>query len=205
MSDMDTNFASIFRAIHDVGPDSKKLSWNKTRPLMIVLSVDLKNYTSSILKQNGLDYVVSCKSGSSGKWSYVPYCAILSKQYNCYYGNVTPTRGIFPAYLINPECSIIYLTYLIGVGTKNDREINKIKDALKKEYTLPGFIDTNNDLNLDPDLHNYQLATIWHKTYNLENLPSSETILNDFIQLIMFHDENGFMINKIAQTVINSC
>lgn len=203
MSNVDTDFASIFRAIHDVGPDSKKLSWNKTRPLMIVLSVDMKNYVSSILRQNELDYVVSCKSGSSGKWSYIPYCAILNKQYNSYYGNVTPTKGIFPAYLINSECSIIYLTYLIGVGTKNDRDIKHIKEALKKQYSIPGFIDTNDDLDLNPDLHNYRLATIWHKTYNLEDIPPAETILQDFMQLITFHDENGLKINQIAQTILN--
>lgn len=171
---------------------------------MRVFADDFRTVVESLVNTSDNNYHVTCRTGASGRWAYTPYCAILSSPYNYSVTGFTPSRGIFPSYLLSVESSEIYLAYMIGVGTKTERNLKKIVSEVRFTYTIEGFCDKTEEMNLGKDIHNYALATIWFKKYTASDLPSNDILEEDLLRLIKFHESNGVKINKIADDVMQS-
>ena len=198
------NLEKVFSFIFEHGSTSKKEKWSGASPLMRIFSNDFRSVIESLINSSNDRYRVICSTGSSGKWSHTPYCAILSAPYNATVNGFSPSRGIFPAYLLSIDSSEIYLAYMIGVGTKKERDLNNIASLVKSHYNVEGFKTETREMNLGNDIHNYAKATLWFKKYESSNLPPNSVLENDLLDLITFHESNGAKINKISDEIIQA-
>ena len=191
------NLFEIFSFIFNNKRILKEGTWGADKPFMRLFSDDLHDYVCELLKRDdGENYVVKCKTGAMGRWSYTPYCVILSSKYNI---NYSPSSGMYPAYLISIDNEEIYLTYMLGVGSRYERTLRRVADAIVQSFPLEGFSTDYKSLNFGKDIHKYAFAVVWYKRYTSSSLPSEEVLEFDFNKVMKYHREFGEDIYGIVK------
>lgn len=194
------NLKGIFRFIFDNGKNAKQTAWNGSQPLMRLFADNFHKCITDLTKQySDNKYTVLCRTGSSGKWCNIPYCAILSDEINKGLYGCTPSKGIFPAYLVSVDCDEIYLVYMMGTGAKSERRLIKIVNEIKESLMCDSFSTDTETLNLGKDPYKYRYATIFYKRYTADNCLTEEELEQDLYKILKIHEENGTWINRIIQ------
>jgi len=149
----------------------------------------LKNKASNFLKH------VSNKNFEEGKfnfrgtaglgnWPNIPWIAALHPD-----ETDTTRKGVYVTYLVDADREVIYATLNQGTGKiLDDERKDKARELLEnkaqkiqEEIKLPGFSSKNPDLSDNSKL--YEESTIYHKKYELGDLPEPEQVEKDFVDL----------------------
>lgn len=175
--------------------DSKKERWNSSSPMMRVINYVIPKILNEYLNRLVADpsrYHIKSSSGSSGKWSNTPYIAILDKQISFTGVSVSPSRGVFPTYLISIDGSEIYLCFMTGIGTKKEKELKRIVEELRFRLDTCYSIAVK-DMKLGDDPHLYSSAVIFFKKYDVLNIPSELDLMEDlsnFMKVMDYYSSN---------------
>lgn len=132
--------------------------------------------------------------GSVGKGRYaaVPWIALMDEQ------ETTSTRkGVYCVFLFREDMAGVYLTLMQGVTelieefkTRRAREVAaeranlmraRVSDLLSRGFALDDSIDLHTKAGYAPD---YEAATVAHKLYLRDQVPSSDVILADLRALL---------------------
>jgi len=160
----------------------------KKHPLATFIRQDLAKAASDLLGTHSKNYKIKASPGQ-GRWSESPWLAIMNPVVT-----ESPERGYYPVYLFSPEFDRISL--VLGQGTYS------VRREFKKE--APRILEFRAELlrTRVPEFSNFFLsgpfpirsshhaggdwstASIWGKTYNLNNLPSDKNLLIDLMAIL---------------------
>ena len=200
------SLTSILQFVMRNYQDAKSTRWNSSAPVFQAFDKDLKVYFQNQLKEK-YPFITRIlpRSGSSGKWSDVPYCVFLSVRYNNTMTGTNASSGFYPAYLLSQDSSEVYLVYMLASNSKTERRLINQADVIRNEYEMPGYDWDYSKLKFGSDRHRYAVATIWYKTYPADNIPEESILLQDLFELLDFHENNGLHILDIIKTGANKC
>lgn len=201
MNDLEkTDIETILSFISKEGPTWKCERWCKSNELMSAWDVGFKNWVNMVVSGQFDKYRIKSASGSSGRWAFIPYCAILTK-YNNSINGLSASVGFYPAYLLSEDCKRLYLTYMISSDTKSSRQLDNIVKAVRSLSSPNGFSIQNQDIVLGKDVHKYSLACIAHKHYDLGFPVNGQTMKEDLISICQFHIKYGDAIQNLIMSL----
>jgi len=148
------------------------------------------------LNLNTKDYIVKGSVGN-GRISDIPWIAIYHKSIT-----TTATKGYYPVFLFNDDCSGMYLSFLLGwtqyeqayENATLSREKIRTNSSLLRQHlrSTEGF--ATSDINLKAAKSNsrakgYELGTIFSKYYDLQAFPTESEILSDLRDVLSLYTE----------------
>ena len=184
------------------GETHKQSKWCLNNPLMKLINHDFVEHLDAFLNEYVdcySQFKVSVKSGSSGSWSKVVYIAFLDKKISRSLTGYTPSLGIYPIILISPDCKHFYFAYMVAVGLKTEKELNKIVSNIRDKMEFPGYSLDTSSMELGEDKHNYRVATICFKELIPEQYTSDEQLGDEIKALFEIH--NRFIETGIPYTI----
>lgn len=192
-----STFSEIAAFIRNNGSEFKLSPWSKDNALMHVWNYEFRDLVESIINQD--DVKIKCGSGSSGKWAFVPYCAVLSSKYNKSINGYSASIGFYPAYLLSSDNRRLYLTLMVATNSKNERALTRITSAISKKFPLRGFNSETSSMKLGKDVHNYSAATAIFKEYDLDENQSDEAFTQDLLTMWNHYMGTGDFIAEILR------
>ncbi|MFB6100907.1 MAG: MrcB family domain-containing protein [Candidatus Nanohalobium sp.] len=145
----------------------------------------LLNYLSDEKTDLDLNSGAFVGSAGQGNWANIPWVAVLHPD-----ETDTTQKGVYIVYLFDPENQAVYATLNQGTteviescnGRGEAREtLEDRAEEIREKVDLEGFSTENPDLSDNDKL--YEESTIYQKKYELGNLPESEQVEDDFVQL----------------------
>ncbi len=171
------------------GTHFKNERWCSDNPLLKLVNKGFPAILNGYLKEyQDRGALILCRgtSGSMGTWAktmYVTVSRVKEKGKKA----ISPTQGVFPAYLINETCDEIYLVYMLGVGSKRDRELINQVGFFREKLDTRGYSMETREMKLGEDRHRYRLATICFKRYDAATMPAEEDLVADFRNIVDLH------------------
>lgn len=187
---MDSHLKDVFDFVFNSGYSLKNGGCIKSNPLVQCVTRTFPASISQII----LPYMESCKiigCAGHGSWSRVMYVAILDNTENRDLNGFSVSKGIFPAFLISNSCHRIYLVYMLGVGTKSDREIMRMVKHLRSKINYTSFSDCTSELELGEYKEKYAKAVLFYKSYLAHQEYSNEELAADLNMLMDIHYKQG--------------
>lgn len=180
----------LFRYVLEHGKEDRQQRWNSSVPLMKIINKEIPMVLENKLRSvNGLEQIRTIgKSGASGKWSNTMYICILDDVMDT--GRRSPiTGGIYPAYLTSPDCSELYLVYMLGIGSKNERDLKKMTDCIREGASFEGYSEDISKMDLGKDPHLFKKAILAYREYSIENLPYDTELIEDILGILKIHNK----------------
>lgn len=188
----------LFRYIFEHGQEDRQQRWNSSVPLMRVINKQIPAVLEDKLRSiDGFEKIRTLgKSGASGRWSNTMYICILDDVMST--GRRSSiTGGIYPAYLTSPDCSEIYLVYMLGIGSKNERDLKKMTDCIREGVTFDGYSEDISNIDLGKDPHMFKKAILAYRGYSLDNLPDDPGLIADILGIMAIHKKvKGDLFDK---------
>jgi len=192
----------IFRLKNKVGSKDPVYLANKVKvrhnenPTVKLIVERLPELIHKALILDKKDYLVKGSVGN-GRISDIPWIAIYHKSVT-----TTATKGYYPVFLFNDDCSGIHLSFLLGwtqyeqayENATLSREKIRTSSSLLRQHlrSTKGF--ATSDINLKAAKSNsrakgYELGTIFSKYYDLQAFPSESEILSDLRDILSLYTE----------------
>ena len=151
---------------------------------------DIPEYITKKIVDYGIDLednVVKGLPGLCGTWCNIMYIAILRANSN---GKVitSASYGTYPCYLVSKDGKKLFLTYMLGTGTKSERHLINTSEAIIRKFPLPEFQIDKSCLDCINDWHRYKFGVIFYKKYDLDNIPNESILLEDLFLTIRYHN-----------------
>ena len=167
----------------------------KGNQLATYIRNDFRKNVESVVSSLKLTDIAVKASAGAGNWADIPWLSILDTSIT-----LSTEDGYYPVYLFKSDGSGAYLSLAFGV-TKTTRELGKHKAqlifseysaGLKKQHTqLNKWPDGALDLKANTKLgKSYETATIAHKYYDSESLPSDADFENDLKELLQIYQQS---------------
>lgn len=141
--------------------------------------------------------------GSIGKGQYaeIPWVSVYNKKIT-----ESATKGIYIVYLYTADMKGVYLSLNQGYtyfrekfgGRQSKDEIEKMAETLRNLVFIPENMKTYSiDLKATKPLgKGYMAGHIAGKYYDLENMPSEDTLILDLLELLEVYDEINLLIRN---------
>lgn len=181
----------LFAYVVANGKQDRDTIWNRNIPLMQVINHKLPTAIEMALNSRNTGYCgikAIGKSGSSGRWNNTTYIGILDES-NKKNGKYDLSIGIYPIYLISPDCEKIYLAYILGIGSKSERNLQRMGEIIRKNCSFSRFRTDTKEIDLGKDPHHYKAAIIAYLEYGTQKIPDDFTLIDDLIELLSIHQK----------------
>ena len=184
---------SSFQYFYDHGVEEKSKKWNSDSMLMRILNRYIKSALIEIIKELGFegDYGIAARSGSSGKWAKTPYVCIIRGKPSAFTKQYSPDSGIYPAYLFSDNCSEIYLSFMIGIGSKNEKELKYCIDTLRKDIGTTPYNQETESMDVGDKHHLYKEATVFFTRYTKGEKLTESRLREDLKYFLAIQKELG--------------
>ncbi|EHK01819.1 hypothetical protein HRED_02106 [Candidatus Haloredivivus sp. G17] len=158
---------------------------SKDKRLYQLLVNKAPNFVNHITNRNFDEKTFEFKgTAGQGNWPNIPWVAALHPK-----ETDTTQKGVYVVYLFDPEKEVVYATLNQGTkklidknGKRETREILEDRAGeIREKVNLKSFSGENPDLSDNDKL--YEESTIYQKKYELEDLPDSGQIRDDFVNL----------------------
>ena len=192
--------------------NNKETVQHKKDRIVRLITDDFPETLAQLLNLDKSEYLVKGSVGT-GTISDIPWIAIYHKEIT-----KTATKGYYPVFLFNDDCSGVYLTFLLG-WTQYKNHFKNIQVAraqiirattLIKQELRPtdGFLTDKIDLKTrNTNLaKGYELGTICSKFYEVNSIPNEEVLRSDIIRMLSVYSEMRGLIGKdvfIQETSFN--
>ena len=173
----------------------KMSRWNGQKETFLIIRDSIPTAINKIIGTHQLgDYTIIGQSGNSGNWNTIVCVAILDPQICTLNNKVTMKAGVYPVYLFSEYADRVYLSF---IQSTYDRDHDRLKDPhelianANRIRSIIDFEDFRTDyssIELD-DKRNYAEASIAFKEYHINDLPSAEVMLSDFLKVMSFYKE----------------
>jgi len=183
------NICECINFVFERGTESKAYRWNKFSNLFNVIGKQLPSELSKVPCLNREYFHIKGVSGASGSWSKLMYIAILDSRLSRGFNGLTPTIGIYPALIFSQNCDSVFLTYMIGVGMKKEKELRRTVSLIRDRLEYDGFDDDYETLKTIHDNHLYDLATVFFKQFDKASLVDPERFMDALEKTVQIHEE----------------
>lgn len=184
------SLTELFHFILENGNELKNGKCCLSNPLVNVISKDFPMKLDLILKDYYDSYAIKASAGH-GSWGKVMFVAVLDKILNRIFNGYSASNGVYPAYLVTSNCQEIYLVYMLGVGTKNDRQLTNEVKAISPFLTPGSFLVKQGSLDLGDTKARYSDAILLYKKYDLTSDLSEERLVADLKEMMALHYNQG--------------
>ena len=185
------SLSSIFKFIIEHGLESKAHKWSKQQPLMVLFRDNFSECIDKIVNTQDEQYDIVCRSGYCGCWCNIMFAAILSKKYSSVLGNTSPSRGIYPCYLIGEDLSEIYLSYMVASGDKYEKTLKRIVREIRNLGVFNDYESDTSSMLMGKDQHKYRFATICFRRYAIGDVGDNLKLEHDLQDMMDIHKKYG--------------
>ncbi len=137
------------------------------------------------------EFGIAARSGSSGKWAKTPFICVIRGKPNGFNKQYSAENGVYPAYLFSDNCSEIYLSFMIGIGYKNEKELKLYVDQIRSDVGKTSFSYDTETMNVGDKGHLYRQATAFFRCYKKGDLITTEMLRNDLLEMILIQMKLG--------------
>ncbi|NHM30663.1 MrcB family domain-containing protein [Neobacillus terrae] len=129
------------------------------------------------------DYVVTGSVGQ-GNWATIPWIAIMNNKIT-----TSTQRGYYIVYLFSEDMQQLYLTFAQGVTETTKEEMLRIKNEIRSSIVMSERVKKDDDINLGTSTKakQYALSTAAYISYNLENMPPENQLVDDLHSMIQYY------------------
>lgn len=196
MSNDDTegfDLLSLFNYYFEHGAEERTTKWNSESLLMRGINRHSKTILLDLIKSLGFndECGVTARSGSSGKWARTPHICIILGKPNGFNRQYSAENGIYPAYLFSDTCSEIYLSFMIAVGAKTERELKRFIEQIRHDVGETSFAYDTESMTIGDKGHLYREATAFFRCYKKGNEITTEMLKNDLKEMIQIQKKLG--------------
>jgi hypothetical protein len=176
-------FVKEIAARYPEDEEDRKRDYSKDEPSMRMMDNLRERFEEWSEDLEGITINRSC----SGNWASTPWVAALDTRITD-----STKRGVYVVFFIDPRQNKFYIT--LGQGTQDLNGLNS--NQTKKQILRDRAKEIQGQMQLDsfevnqPDLTTqsrrdkfYPPSTVFHKDWNIENLPDDRELMEDFLKL----------------------